>query len=710
MAILLAGHVGQDDVDRNSEKDKLVAKRAELLKSIIGLNDDADYGIRIGMSSDLLDNGLVLVDLPGLGSNVGKHDGITTDYLFRTDSIVLVYGDDANTKETNAALKRVMKSEKMQTEGKDSRFLAVLNKCDDPYEKDPDAYSIRLSQAVQSIKPQCKEVKIREIIPISALYAEYRYLKNGIDLKMTRLWSKGYKRRAEREGISADLYENAKKELDERYHTEFEYTDTETQKTVKYSTAFFMEETIGQYTARIRFLNAIKQFDDLVGKYNGQLTKLQMEAAFLRLIQLCGDRFMRSLLDEMNRAFQSVEAKFVSELDAAQADIAAQQTRLAFQVNEASHAYLKGLDSADKAMNRYMGDIIKTMESDWRGHVCIDCKDDMSERNKGKFDSLCSYMEKFDFGPYLDPGDKLLQNQMDLQRNTYSGNKQKFKNCFANLRADMHYSLEQTYDVFVGNISSQSEEMGITLSEDDLQLYKRCYQGALDAVLRYMDTLTAQMCQEIDCDNRINDEIGKTVKNIQAFFIDYETRIHLRAKNYIDIACKESTIFKKRPHLNTGKICSELSRPFSGEAERQQYLSQLPAVLCDQSKNSHSSRMMNMSKDVFVSFRMNASNKMTQFFPSIKATVTNYFGNTAAELAGKYQELKYQADVLFSSIDGMKNSDAWKSAQSYGNTTVWAEKDILACVRHTEKFLEEAKTFSAEMETEDKKSESVYDN
>lgn len=117
-----------------------------------------------------------------------------------------------------------------------------------------------------------------------------------------------------------------------------------------------------------------------------------------------------------------------------------------------------------------------------------------------------------------------------------------------------------------------------------------------------------------------------------------------------------------------------------------------------------------MSKDVFVSFRMNASNKMTQFFPSIRATVTNYFGNTAAELAGKYQELKYQADVLFSSIDGMKNSDAWKSAQSYGNTTVWAEKDISACVRHTEKFLEEAKTFSAEMETEDKKSESVYDN
>lgn len=693
MAILLAGHVGQDVVRRLPGSDELVARRAELLKNIVGLDEDANYGIRIHMESGLLQNGLVLVDLPGLGSNAGKHDGITTEYLYRADSIILVYGDDANTKETNVALKSVLKSEKMQTEGKDSRFLAVINKCDKSYESDPDGYSFILSQAVQQIKPQCEDVNISEIIPISAFYADYRYVESGIDLKMTRIWTKNYKRKAEKKGLSPQLLEDAREELYDNYHTEFEYVDIETKKTVRYSTADFMEKTVGQYTARIRFLNALNNFDNLVKKYNDKLTELQMDEALLKLIETCGDQFMKSLLTKMEKAFQNVERKFVRALDAAQAEIASQQTKLTVSAKQASDAYLKGLDSADKEMNKHMGDVIDTMESDWAGHVCIDGADDKSKGNKNKFESLCSYMESFDFTPHLESGDKLLQEQMDIQRKTYSGNKKKFKACFADFKADMRSTLEQTYDTFASDAKSQSGSQGFQLSGNDLEIYKKCYQSALNAILKYLDTLTDQMCQEIDRDNRVNEEIGKTVKNIQDFFTDYRTKIHLGAKNYVQTSCKGYTFWNNRPYLDTARIRSELSRPFSSEDERKKYLNRLPAVLCDQNQSSHSSRMVNTSRKVFASFRNNASNKMTQFFPSIKTTVTNYFNHTAAELSGKHEELKYQGMVLLSSVEGLRDADGWKDAYDYGSSEVWAEKDVGACADHAEEFIADAKKF-----------------
>lgn len=190
MLIPLTASVGRgnpcyEDDPRHSEA---IEMQKALLRDIFGMSDDVPFVTRVWLDSDLLKNGLVLVDLPGLGSGNALHTKITETYMSRADAFILPFDLEAKTAEVQKALGTILEYESMLTGGKDSRFISVLNKCDDPYErKGEDEYVDYIEQAVANIRPGLRGIQVSELIPISAHYGEYRLLENGVSPSRTML-------------------------------------------------------------------------------------------------------------------------------------------------------------------------------------------------------------------------------------------------------------------------------------------------------------------------------------------------------------------------------------------------------------------------------------------------------------------------------------------------------------------------------------------
>ena len=66
---------------------------------------------RVWLDSDLLKNGLVLVDLPGLGSGNALHTKITETYMSRADAFILPFDLEAKTAEVQKALGTILEYE-----------------------------------------------------------------------------------------------------------------------------------------------------------------------------------------------------------------------------------------------------------------------------------------------------------------------------------------------------------------------------------------------------------------------------------------------------------------------------------------------------------------------------------------------------------------------------------------------------------------------
>ncbi len=642
-----------------------IQEQKALLKDIFGVSDDEPFVTRVWLDSGLLKNGLVLVDLPGLGSGNALHTKVTQTYMRRADAFILPFNQDAKTADVQTALGTILKYESMLTGGKDSRFIFVLNKCDDPYEKRPDAYADFIEQAVANIRPGVQGIQVSELIPISAHYAEYRLLEHGVSPSHTM---QGRKLKAM---LPASTDEQIKEYMLARYQTEFVYYDQYTGRTVAYSTEAFMDKTIGEYAPKIRFLNALRRLYDITAKYGNYQKDVEAQLEMLHLLETCGDQLMRDLLDKMADALKDCQAEIITKLNGTKKDIEDNHIQLVKDLEDAKKSYVDGLGRADDVMKQYLQTEIGKMTRDCFGNVVIDPNAYTStwEENKRLYDGLINYFHAFNFAPYIAAGNQRLEANLNADRKLYQKGIHGIKDALSTLAITCSNALENAYRDFIKELRDKK----ITLTDDVKAVYESCYRAACSSILDYLNRLAVQMNREMDTDQRVETEIAVTTGNMTAAIARVEHFYHIECVNYMK-AKQQPTTFLERESVNIDAIQKELSKHFRSNDKNKSDLTELDPVLV-LGRTCHKERITEAINEAFSYFQKKLDEKLNYYIPHITDDIQDYFDDADGRIGKRYQKIYAECISMSESLTALYESETIQASVVGGKNEVFSQAD-----------------------------------
>ena len=264
--ILLAVYVGQNDAEWNEEKRQLMAKRKSIF-SYLGIpKDTINISVKSQGRFELLKSGLIITDLPGLGSNathlerndgrkVKGHDEITTEAIQRTDSMVFLT-TPANREAGYKVLPEMLSSAKLkETIYKGERIIPVLNKADTCGEQEKRTTIQAICDALKAANVEKKPEDIRKY---SGIWGEYTF--KGIPFERTLFFKENYdeesmRRKAERKHTE---YEAIKEEeiVDLKEKMEKKYADSGIEEMLRFFRTSYVE--VGKFNKSTAALQAIR--------------------------------------------------------------------------------------------------------------------------------------------------------------------------------------------------------------------------------------------------------------------------------------------------------------------------------------------------------------------------------------------------------------------------------------------------------------------
>ena len=200
--VLLAVYVGQNDDSWKENTEQLMKKRNALLRMLGIPADTVNVSVFAQADFELLRSGLVITDLPGLGSNAGNqvingrtvkgHNEITKEAIKNTDAMVFL-GTPENRKSGYEVLTEMLSSAKLkQTVYKGDRIITVLNQADRCGERERETALQNFCTALASVGVDKKPT---DILPYSAIAGEHMF--EDIPVERTLL----YKREVNEEDI-----------------------------------------------------------------------------------------------------------------------------------------------------------------------------------------------------------------------------------------------------------------------------------------------------------------------------------------------------------------------------------------------------------------------------------------------------------------------------------------------------------------------------
>lgn len=181
--ILLAVYVGQNDPEWNEAKRQLMESRKSIF-SYLGIpKDTINISVKSQGQFDILKSGLIITDLPGLGSNAAHqdrsdgrkikgHDEITIEAIQHTDSMVFLTTPE-NREAGYKVLPEMLSSAKLkETIYKGDRIIPVLNKADTCGEQEK---RTTIQAFCTALKASNVEKKPEDIRLYSGILGEYKF-------------------------------------------------------------------------------------------------------------------------------------------------------------------------------------------------------------------------------------------------------------------------------------------------------------------------------------------------------------------------------------------------------------------------------------------------------------------------------------------------------------------------------------------------------
>lgn len=264
--VLLAVYVGQNDKDWDEQKEKLMQKRAQLFRFLGIPKETVNIAIYAQADFELLKSGLVITDLPGLGSNAGTqeingrkvkgHDDITKEAIQDCDAMVFLSTPE-NRQAGYKVLTEMLSNAKIkQSVYKGDRIIAVLNKADRCGETERITVLQNFCAALASVGVN-KESK--DIIPYSGIAGELRF--EDVPFERTLLYKEevdedDLRKKALRKGKDfEELKEDAVDDL--KYEAEESYQKSGIEKLLNLFRTSYVEQ--GKYIKSTAALQALRE-------------------------------------------------------------------------------------------------------------------------------------------------------------------------------------------------------------------------------------------------------------------------------------------------------------------------------------------------------------------------------------------------------------------------------------------------------------------
>lgn len=396
--ILLAVYVGQNDPKWNEEKRQLMEKRRKVF-SYLGIpKDTINLSVKSQGKFDILKSGLVITDLPGLGSNASNqkrsdgrkvkgHDDITKEAIQHTDSMVFLTTPE-NREAGYAVLPEMLSSAKLkETVCKGERIIPVLNKADACGEE-------QRKRAIQSFCTALEAANVEKKPEEIKLYAGImgEYIFEDIPFERTLFFQKEFD--------ESDIRETAEEE-DIDYLVVKQREINSLRRKMKKSYEKSGIEELSQF-----FRTAYVE----IGKYNKSTSTLQAIRAIIMDIvstlesteKICNihlnnhvniqENLIRELGNAVDRPIKNTAARQSEEITRISDDILENYRDNADRIAE---VYAIAFNEALKEYKQNLNDILGSFDLNWIGFGSKARIDVAGSSNKARYSNLEDEINNF---------------------------------------------------------------------------------------------------------------------------------------------------------------------------------------------------------------------------------------------------------------------------------------------------------------------------
>lgn len=302
MLILLAVYVGQNDASWDENTSVLMAKREKLFHYFGIPENTINLSVKCQCDFEVLKSGLMITDLPGLGSNaqqqerngrkVKSHDDITKEAISMTETMVFITTPE-NRKEGYQVLPEMLSNARLnEVVKKGDRILPLLNKIDACGDKEREA---AISSFLRALKTAGVEKSEEDIVPYSALYGEYGF--GNIPFERTLYYMDNYSEREVQRMIRRGLApDEAQQEYiqDLREDLRAEYDKSGVEKLQSFFCSRFVET--GKYNKSIAVIQTLR------GLIRENVLAIRSALKSIEAIGKASVDVKRNLIIEMERA------------------------------------------------------------------------------------------------------------------------------------------------------------------------------------------------------------------------------------------------------------------------------------------------------------------------------------------------------------------------------------------------------------------------
>ena len=360
LLVLLAVYVGQNDSSWGADTKALMDKRAELLGMLGIPQNTVNISVHAKADFEVLKSGLVITDLPGLGSNAGNqvvdgrkvkgHDEITKKAIQECDAMVFL-GTPENRHAGYDALREMLTNAKIkQAVYKGNRIIAVLNQAD----------RCGVAQLKNALKDFCTALdavgvnkKPEEILTYSGIAGEYKF--EEVPFQRTLLYNREYREadlRADAEA-NGDSFEELKSDEVARLKRQLKrsYDSSGIEKLLNLFRTDYVEQ--GKY---IKSTNALQALRELVV---GSVNTLEQIAKNCDLLCNTHNALQSDMMEKVKIAVEKplaeAQEKINKEISRTSKDM---ETDLGYYTQEVPQLYINAFDTG---LTAYKQDLLNCM-------------------------------------------------------------------------------------------------------------------------------------------------------------------------------------------------------------------------------------------------------------------------------------------------------------------------------------------------------------
>lgn len=510
LLILFSTYVGQNNSHPDQKTARVCEQREKLLKAF-GVKPNKDFCIQVGWNHPALKKGLVLIDLPGFGSNASEnstsggeikrsHDNISLEYLQNTDVVFLFFSPEALAGNIPKILETLLKGERMKyVVSAENRIIPILNKVDMPGAEAQIPFTTTQIRAILG-----EDLNPPAVYPIAAISGEYRFVEEGLfPIQRTQAYQRGHEnyRNEYREDNGVEPSEEQVRlrfsnRLKKAYEHPYPFKDVDggghtisLGQWIQLMTTDYLD--IMHVLKRMELLNmGLRTNWVIVEKLNGQI-------AMLRMLKDGGKDLTTKLIDSLESTVMNSLQTFTKQTQDIQYQINVVITSLALEKGEVVRkSYEKAFQTIEEEIMKKVQYQVNQMQPNAAGNYIMDPEECFLEKmkqrartNRTAYDRMLKEVKEFNVASCLQESEDKLKEMILSVQQDYEKGLGELKDSYHSMEKELENALEQGYRGAVQSVAGTEadEEKRRQEREQFNRIYGGLYQQLKNSILTQVE-------------------------------------------------------------------------------------------------------------------------------------------------------------------------------------------------------------------------------